>query len=130
MALNITGMSKYIHTKSPLTLFAPTNEAWSKLDNKTLTNLFENNNKLGYIIKYHIIPRTIYSCYVKSVMSWRLAPYALTGSRVRISLKNAYSKTLLYNYARTIVSDVTAQNGVLHVIDEVVLYMFKQKYRG
>ena len=127
MALKITDLSEYVNKESPITFFAPTNEAWSKLDNKTLTNLFEDNNKLNYIIKYHLIASAIYSCDIKA---GRMSPYSLTGTRVRISFKNSYSNTILYNYAETIEDDITAKNGVLYAINSVVRYLYKRKYIG
>ena len=119
MALNMTGMSEYLHTRSPLTLFAPTNDAWAELDNATLTKIFEDNDKLRYIIKYHIIPSTIHSCLG---VARRMTPYSLAGSRVRIGFNK-------YNYATVIESDITARNGVLQIIDKVVMYLYKRKYR-
>ena len=127
MALEIAGMSEYIAAESPLTLFAPTNDAWSELDNETLTSIFEDSKKLRYIIKYHLIQNAIYSC---DVMAGKIAPYSLTGTRVRISRSNSYSDSLLFNYAETIESDITAKNGVLHVINKVVRYLYKRKHNG
>ena len=127
MALEIAGMSKYIATESPLTFFAPTNDAWSELDNRTLTSIFQDSEKLRYIIKYHLIQSAIYSC---DVMAGKIAPYSLTGTRVRISLSNRYSESLFFNYAETSEFDITVKNGVLHVINDVVMYLYKRKYNG
>ena len=127
MALRIADLHDYVDQASPITFFAPDNEAWSLLDNRTLTSLFADNDKLRYVLKYHMIPRAIYSCDIGNGL---MAPFSLMGTRVRISFKNSHSKTIMYNYAETIASDITAKNGVLYVVNDVVRYLYKQKYNG
>lgn len=127
MALKISGMNDRLRSKSAITIFAPTNDAWSKLDNRTLTKIFEDNEELNYTMKYHMIYGKVYSCYVKT---GQIAPFSLTGTRVRVSSRDYHSNKLLYNYAETVESDITASNGVLHAIDQVALYLSSRRYNG
>eukprot|EP00112_Aurelia_sp_Birch-Aquarium-sp1_P013108 Seg2770.3 transcript_id=Seg2770.3/GoldUCD/mRNA.D3Y31 product="Transforming growth factor-beta-induced protein ig-h3" protein_id=Seg2770.3/GoldUCD/D3Y31 len=127
MVLRMTLMNETLEKKAPLTFFAPTNDAWAKLDNKTLMALFGDNDNLKEVMKYHILPGTFYSC---NVLWSKMSPYAMTGRRVRISLKNGFSDTIKFNYATTIEQNIKTRNGVLHVIEDVVLYLYKSRYHG
>ena len=127
MVLRMTLMNETLEKKAPLTFFAPINDAWAKLDNKTLMALFSDIENLKEVMKYHTLRGTYYSC---NVLWSKMSPYAMTGRRVRISLKNGFSHAIKFNYATTIEQNINTRNGVLHIIDDVVLYLYKSRYHG
>ena len=127
MALNFTNLKRTLDSKSPITFFAPSNEAWQKLDNKTLVDYFGNEQQLTDVLEYHTIFGTFYSCNLSRRKS---SPFSIAGRRVRLSLKNFYSDKIIFNYAETIASNIVAKNGVVHIVDNVVQYLYKRKYFG
>ena len=99
----------------PFTVFAPSDEAFAKLPEGTVESLLlpENKSKLTAILTYHVVPGKILSADVKS---GRVE--TLEGSQLLVSKKKG---ALMVDQAKIVATDVTASNGVIHVIDAVIM---------
>lgn len=100
----------------PFTVFAPTNEAFAKLPAGTVEELLkpENKDKLVAVLTYHVVPGKVYSKDLKDGMKAKTAQ----GAEVTISLKEGKA---MVNNATVAAADIEASNGVVHVIDTVIL---------
>ena len=100
----------------PFTVFAPTNAAFEKLPAGTVEDLLkpENKQKLIAVLTYHVVPGKVYSKDLKDGMKATTAQ----GSDVTISLKGGNA---MVNNAKVEKADIEASNGVVHVIDTVIL---------
>ncbi|RZS95165.1 fasciclin domain-containing protein [Cecembia calidifontis] len=100
----------------PFTVFAPTNEAFAKLPAGTVETLLKPENKaqLVAVLTYHVVPGKVYSKDLKDGMKAKTAQ----GAELSISLKDGKAKV---NNATVAVADIEASNGVIHVIDTVIL---------
>jgi uncharacterized surface protein with fasciclin (FAS1) repeats len=115
-ALQAAGLVDTLKGDGPFTVFAPTDEAFAKLPAGTVESLLkpENKEKLRAILTYHVVPGKVTAEQVtglakaKTVQGKELA-IAVEGSRVKI------------NDALVIKTDIPAKNGVIHVLDKVVL---------
>ncbi len=102
--------------KGPFTVFAPTDEAFSKLPKGTLENLLrpENKKTLGSILAYHVLPGRIDA---KQVVS-SAGGITLNGQRVDFSRTDEGAKV---DGARIVATDIECSNGIIHIIDKVIL---------
>ncbi|MFC0262542.1 fasciclin domain-containing protein [Fontibacter flavus] len=100
----------------PFTVFAPTNEAFANLPAGTVEELLkpENKSKLVAVLTYHVVPGKVYSNDLKDGMKAKTAQ----GAEVTISLKGGKA---MVNNANVTTADIEASNGVVHVIDTVIL---------
>ncbi|MDQ6655870.1 MAG: fasciclin domain-containing protein [Verrucomicrobiota bacterium] len=114
-ALDAAGKTTMLEEKGPYTVFAPTDEAFAKLPKGTVENLLkpENKEKLGAILAYHVMKGEVMAKDVKTMM----APTA-NGAKLDIKVKG---DTVMVNDAKVIKADVKASNGVIHVIDKVLM---------
>lgn len=102
--------------KGPLTVFAPTDEAFAKLPAGTLENLLkpENKDKLRRILTYHVVAGEVQAADVVKLQSAK----AVSGDTIAVHVKDG--KVHVDN-ANVIKTDIKASNGVIHVIDAVIL---------
>ncbi len=112
-AISAAGLSETLNTDGPFTVFAPTDEAFAKLPAGTLESLLNDKDALTRVLLYHV---TNGSVYAADVMDLRAAK-TLNGEKVAISLDNGVQ----VNDANVIKTDVQASNGVIHVIDTVLI---------
>jgi len=114
-AVQAAEMEDVLTNAGPLTVFAPTNEAFDKLPDGTLEDLLKPENKevLANIITFHAAPGNYGPNNIKGVMGIGQA----TGDRVEV---NEVDGTTTVNGAKVLAS-VKASNGYVHVIDEVLL---------
>lgn len=100
----------------PFTVFAPTNDAFAKLPAGTVENLLkpENKSQLVAVLTYHVVPGKVYSKDLKNGMKAKTAQ----GSEITITLKDGKA---MVNNATVTAADIEASNGVVHVIDTVIL---------
>ncbi len=117
-ALKAGGLVKALKGKGPFTVFAPTDEAFSKVPKKTLEMLLkpENKAKLAAILKYHVVSGKVTA---KKVMTMKNAT-TLKGSSVAVQFDKK-KKTVSIDGARVVKADIVCSNGVIHVIDKVIL---------
>ncbi|TDQ17242.1 putative surface protein with fasciclin (FAS1) repeats [Algoriphagus boseongensis] len=100
----------------PFTVFAPTNEAFAKLPAGTVENLLkpENKAKLVQVLTYHVVPGKIMSTDLKNGQKAK----TVQGSEITVTLKDGKA---MINNATVTNADIVASNGVVHVIDTVIL---------
>lgn len=115
-AASKAGLVDALSSEGPLTVFAPTDEAFAKLPEGTIESLLkpENKEKLAAILKYHVVPGRIYSTQAVESGSAK----TLQGSSLKISTKGDKAWV---NKAGLVSTDIDASNGVIHVIDSVLL---------
>ena len=97
-------------------MFAPTDKAFSKLPAGALEMLLANPEKLGKILAYHVAPGAVTSDLLADGM---IAPTLLPGKTLLINLKNEMVK--INGDAMVMKANVEASNGVVHIIDKVLM---------
>lgn len=110
-----TSLVAVLNEPGPYTIFAPTDDAFDNLPEGTVNRLSQNVEKLTAILAYHIVPGSFTSDDAARLSS---AVTTLEGSDLRIA---ASSIELTVNGARVIHSNIAADNGVLHGIDQVLV---------
>jgi uncharacterized surface protein with fasciclin (FAS1) repeats len=115
-ALQAADLVDTLKGKGPFTVFAPTDEAFAKLPAATLADLLkpENKQKLQRILTYHVVPGKVMASDVVKMNSAK----AVSGDTIDIAAKGG---TVTVENARVVKTDIAASNGVIHVIDTVIL---------
>ena len=112
-ALEATGLDEALRAKGPFTVFAPTDEAFSKLPEGTVEKLLAQPEQLKSILLYHVVRGAVTADKVVKLSSAE----TLQGGKITIDASNGAK----INDAQVITADVRAHNGVIHVIDTVLL---------
>ena len=114
-ALTAAGLIATLKGEGPFTVFAPTDDAFAKLPEKTIAELMEpaNKGKLTAILTYHVVPGKFMALDVAKINE----ATTVQGQTVRVGLKDGVS----INDAKVIAADIETSNGVIHVIDTVLL---------
>jgi len=115
-AVKAAGLVETLKGEGPFTVLAPTNAAFAKLPEGTVENLLkpENKDQLTAILTYHVIPGNNMASTVVTLDS---AP-TVNGQNVSISVNDG---TVTINNATVTATDIEASNGVIHVIDTVLI---------
>ena len=115
-ALQAADLVDTLKGKGPFTVFAPTDEAFSKLPKGTLEDLLKpaNKAKLRRILSYHVVSGNVTAADVVKLKSAK----AVSGDAIDIK---ASGGSVMVEEARVTKTDITASNGVIHVIDSVML---------
>ncbi len=115
-ALQAAGLVDTLKGKGPFTVFAPTDEAFAKLPAGTVADLLkpENHEKLVSILTYHVVPGKVMA---KDVVKLHEAK-TVNGKDVKIMAEGG--KVMVDN-ANVVKTDIACSNGVIHVIDSVIL---------
>jgi uncharacterized surface protein with fasciclin (FAS1) repeats len=120
-ALEAAGLVETLKGKGPFTVFAPSDEAFEKLPSGTLDNLLkpENKEKLKAILLTHVVPGDLLIADVKKIKE------AKTAGGVNLEVTHHLLTGVHIGTAKEMVhvqnSDIHASNGVIHVIDKVIL---------
>lgn len=116
-AAKAAGLVDTLKSKGPFTVFAPTDAAFAKLPAGTVESLLlpENRDKLAAILTYHVVSGKVYS---KDLMGKKLSAKTVQGSSVHI---DASAGGVKVDNATVIKADIATSNGVIHVIDNVIL---------
>lgn len=112
-AVQEVGLVDSLSSEGPFTIFAPTDEAFEKLPDGTIDNLLNNKEELTNILTYHVIPEKIMSDSVSNLKT------AKTANGKHIPIDN--SDGIKIDNAKIIQKDIECSNGVIHVIDNVLL---------
>jgi uncharacterized surface protein with fasciclin (FAS1) repeats len=112
-ALQAAGLVDALKGEGPFTVFAPSDEAFAKLPEGTVQNLLNDIPTLKAILLYHVVSGSVLSTDLTHNMNAR----TLQGEKVKIRLKDGVS----VNDAKVVAADIRATNGVIHVIDTVLL---------
>jgi len=114
-AVKAAGLVETLQGKGPFTVFAPTDEAFAKLPKDTVENLLkpENKEKLVAILTYHVVAGKVMAADVKTMKA-----KTVNGQSLDVQVGDG---GVTVDKAKVIKTDVAASNGVIHVIDTVVL---------
>jgi uncharacterized surface protein with fasciclin (FAS1) repeats len=115
-ALQAAGLIDTLKGPGPFTVFAPTDAAFAKLPAGTVENLLkpENKDQLRRVLTYHVVSGKVGSSDVTKLTSAK----AVSGDAIAIKVKDG---KVMINNATVVTADVGASNGVIHVIDSVIL---------
>lgn len=115
-ALQSAGLVETLKGAGPFTVFAPTDEAFAKLPAGTVEHLLkpENKAKLQAVLTYHVVAGKVPAAAVLKMSSAK----TVQGGLLNISTREGAAYV---NDARVVKTDVAASNGIIHVIDTVVL---------
>jgi uncharacterized surface protein with fasciclin (FAS1) repeats len=115
-ALEAADLVETLRDDGPFTVFAPTDAAFAKLPDGTVEELLkpENIDRLAAILTYHVVPGVVTSNQVASLSQ----ASTVNGQPVAISVNGA---NVMVQSAKVVAPDVMASNGVIHVIDSVML---------
>jgi uncharacterized surface protein with fasciclin (FAS1) repeats len=115
-AAQAAGLVDVLKSDGPFTVFAPTDEAFAKLPAGTVEELLkpENREKLAAILMYHVVPGELMASDVLEMSSLK----TVQGEELKIWMKDGKA---YIDDAQIIKTDISASNGVIHVIDSVVL---------
>ncbi len=115
-ALQAADLVDTLKGKGPFTVFAPTDEAFAKLPEGTLDNLLkpENKEKLKGILTYHVVSGKVMAADVVKLDSAK----TVHGGTLTIRMQNG---GVMVDDAKVVQTDIAASNGVIHVIDTVVM---------
>src|SRR5512145_2653042 len=115
-ALDAAGLVTTLKGAGPFTVFAPTDEAFAKLPDGTLETLLkpENKEKLRRILTYHVVPGKVMASDVVKLESAK----AVSGDAITVKVQDGVVQV---DGAKVVKTDIAATNGVIHVIDSVIL---------
>jgi len=113
-AVQAAGLVETLQSDGPFTVFAPTDEAFAKLPEGTVEALIADPDKLRQILLYHVVPGKVMAADVVTLKSATTAQ----GSDVAIVLADG---GVQINQAKVTATDIETSNGVIHVIDTVIL---------
>jgi uncharacterized surface protein with fasciclin (FAS1) repeats len=111
-ALTAAGLVDTLKGKGPFTVFAPTDEAFAKIPKADLDALLKDKAKLTAVLTYHVVPGKVMAADVKPGMVQTVQGGSLTVST---------AGGVKVDAANVVKTDIVADNGVIHVIDSVVL---------
>jgi len=114
-AVKAAGLVETLQGPGPFTVFAPTDEAFAKLPNGTVEDLLkpENKAKLVSILTYHVVAGKVMAADVKTMKA-----KTVNGQSLDVKVTDG---AVTVDNAKVVKTDVAASNGIIHVIDTVVL---------
>ena len=116
-AVEAAGLEDVLSGHGPFTIFAPTDAAFAALPAGTVETLLkpENIDQLKAILTYHVLPKSLTSSHIRNGDN-----YVKTVSGSTLNVEKEYDEVMIGS-ARVVAVDIKASNGVIHVIDEVLL---------
>jgi len=112
-ALTAAGLVDTLKGDGPFTVFAPTDEAFAKIPKADLDALIADKAKLTKVLTYHVVPGKVMAADVVKLNE----ATSVQGGKIRIDTKDGVK----VNNAKVVATDIAASNGVIHVIDTVIL---------
>ena len=111
-ALQAAGLVDTLKGKGPFTVFAPTDEAFAKVPKADLDALLKDKAKLTAVLTYHVVPGKVMAADVKAGKV-----KTVQGSEITVSTAGGVK----VDAANVVKTDIAADNGVIHVIDSVIM---------
>ena len=111
-ALKAADLVKTLKGKGPYTVFAPTDEAFAKIPKADLDALLADKEKLSAVLTYHVVPGKVMA---KDVKAGDVA--TVNGKTIKVTTDGG----VLVNTSKVTATDIKASNGVIHVIDTVLM---------
>jgi uncharacterized surface protein with fasciclin (FAS1) repeats len=115
-AVQAAGLVEVLQGAGPFTVFAPTDAAFAKLPAGTVEALLQDRDALTAVLTYHVVPGRINAGAI--LEAGQANPATVQGQRLNVRVENG---AVLVDGARVITADIDASNGVIHVIDTVIL---------
>jgi uncharacterized surface protein with fasciclin (FAS1) repeats len=112
-ALTAADLVEALSADGPFTVFAPTDEAFAKIPKETLDAVMQDKEKLASILKYHVVAGKVMAADVTT-----MAAPTLEGSDIAVKVTD---DGVMVNDAKVIKTDIECTNGVIHVIDTVLM---------
>lgn len=112
-AVKAAGLVDLLKSEGPFTVFAPTDAAFAKVPAETLKNLLANKEQLTAVLTYHVVPGKVMAADVVKLTSATTAQ----GQNVTINATDG----VMINEAKVVTTDVECTNGVIHIIDSVIM---------
>ncbi len=115
-AVKAAGLVEVLKSAGPFTVFAPTEEAFAKVPKETLSSLLrpENIEQLKAVLTYHVLPGKVLAADVLKLTEAK----TVQGQSAKVSLVNGQP---MIDAAKILKTDILCSNGVIHVIDSVIL---------
>jgi len=115
-AVQAAGLVETLKGAGPFTVFAPTDEAFAKLPEGTVESLLkpENKAKLVAVLTYHVVPGKVMAADVVKLTE----ASTVQGSKAKVKVEDG---TVMIDNAKVVKTDIVTSNGVIHVIDAVIL---------
>ena len=111
-AIKAAGLVETLKGKGPYTVFAPTDEAFAKIPKADLDALIADKAKLAAVLTYHVVPKKLMAKKVKAG-----DVVTVNGKAIKVTTDNG----VMVNDAKVTATDIKASNGVIHVIDTVLM---------
>lgn len=118
-AAQAAGLADALATTDNITVFAPTDDAFAKLPEGTVDNLLkpENRDQLAAVLTYHVLPRELAS----NQLPGRTIPVRTLNTAETLRVTKDHSGNVTVDGANVVTADIDADNGIVHVIDSVLL---------
>lgn len=113
-AVQAAGLVDTLKGPGPFTVFAPTDEAFAKLPAGTLESLLANSEQLKQVLTYHVVAGKVMAADVVKLKEAK----TVQGSAARIKVSGG---NVMIDNAKVVKTDIVCDNGVIHVIDTVIL---------
>ncbi|MFN0179183.1 MAG: fasciclin domain-containing protein [Gemmatimonadales bacterium] len=113
-AVEAAGLTATLKSAGPFTVFAPTDEAFAKLPAGTVEALLKDPKKLAAILTYHVVSGKVMAAQVVGLKSAK----TVNGQEVTIKVNKG---AVMLDNAKVVKTDIMTSNGVIHVIDAVIL---------
>jgi uncharacterized surface protein with fasciclin (FAS1) repeats len=115
-AVNAAGLAETLQGPGPFTVFAPTDAAFAKLPAGTIDALLANKQKLASILTYHVVSGKVVAADITRMNG--ATPTTVNGQKLNVTVRGG---KVYVNDAQVTTADVYASNGVIHVIDAVLM---------
>lgn len=112
-AVQAAGLVETLKGSGPFTVFAPNDDAFAKLPPGTIQTLLQNTPQLGRILTYHVVPGK----FMKADLATNNLVTSVEGSPIPINTSGGFE----VKNATVVAADIEADNGVIHVLDRVIL---------
>lgn len=113
-AVKAAGLVDTLKGSGPFTVFAPTDEAFAKLPAGTVEGLLKDPEKLKQVLTYHVVAGKVMAADVVNLKEAK----TVQGSSAKVEVKDG---TVMIDGAKVVKTDIVCDNGVIHVIDAVIL---------
>lgn len=113
-AVKAAGLVDTLKGDGPFTVFAPTDEAFAKLPAGTVENLLQNPEKLKQVLLYHVVSGKVMAADVVKIKKAK----TVQGSEAKVTVNGS---NVMIDGANVVKTDIVTDNGVIHVIDAVIL---------
>jgi len=121
-AVQAAGLVQTLKSPGPFTVFAPSDAALAALPKGTVEGLLKDIPKLSSILTYHVVPGRVSASDVMNMTKGKTAEVkTVQGQPVTLKTQGILSKSVYVNDAKVVKADIGTTNGVIHVIDKVIM---------